>query len=51
MCDGGDALGFSTTCTVLANGARTLHSQLWLLMRAAFAQNVLTPKIEAMDLG
>jgi len=44
-----DAVGFSTTRIVLANGARTIHSRLELLKQSVFAQNALEPNIEAMD--
>jgi hypothetical protein len=45
----GGTVGLSTTMIVLANRARTIHSQLGLPKQSAFAQNAPEPKIEAMD--
>jgi hypothetical protein len=49
ICVAASVVGFSTTKTILANRAQTIHSQRGLMKRRFFVENSPKPKIEAMD--
>jgi hypothetical protein len=49
ICVAATVVGFSTTKTILANRAQTIHSLRGLMKRSSFAQNSSRPRLKAMD--